>query len=93
MIGGYSVITQDVLPFSTTVSTREMKIFGANETGLERREFSDRLDRGTAESVPAADPVGPEYVAGGGAHSCGSGADPGGRRNSSNSWPPRNAGS
>jgi UDP-N-acetylglucosamine acyltransferase len=40
MIGGYSVVTQDVLPFATTVSTRENKIFGANRVGLERREFS-----------------------------------------------------
>jgi UDP-N-acetylglucosamine acyltransferase len=40
MIGGYSVVTQDVLPFATTVSTRENKIFGANRVGLERRQFS-----------------------------------------------------
>jgi UDP-N-acetylglucosamine acyltransferase len=40
MIGGYSVVTQDVLPFSTTVSTREIKVFGANKTGLERRGFA-----------------------------------------------------
>lgn len=40
IIGGYSVITQDVLPFSTTVAEREVKIFGANKTGLERRGFS-----------------------------------------------------
>lgn len=40
MIGGYSVITQDVLPFSTTVSAREVKVYGANATGLERRGFS-----------------------------------------------------
>lgn len=40
MIGGYSVITQDVLPFATTVSTREVKVFGANRTGLERRGFA-----------------------------------------------------
>ncbi len=39
MIGGYSVITQDVLPFSTTVSAREVKVYGANATGLERRGF------------------------------------------------------
>ena len=38
-VGGYSVVTQDVLPFSSTVSTREIKIFGANATGLERRGF------------------------------------------------------
>ncbi len=35
-----SVITQDVLPFSTTLSTREVKVFGENKTGLERRGFS-----------------------------------------------------
>ena len=40
MIGGYSVITQDVLPFSMTVSEREVKVFGANATGLERRGFA-----------------------------------------------------
>lgn len=46
IIGGYSVITQDVLPYSTTVSTRENKVYGANRTGLERRGFS-------AESIDA----------------------------------------
>jgi len=40
MIGGYSVITQDVLPYSMTVSDRPVKVFGANKTGLERRGFS-----------------------------------------------------
>jgi UDP-N-acetylglucosamine acyltransferase len=40
MIGGYSVITQDVLPFSTTSATREIKVYGENKTGLERRGFS-----------------------------------------------------
>jgi UDP-N-acetylglucosamine acyltransferase len=39
MIGGYSVITQDVLPFALTVSPRETKVFGPNKTGLERRGF------------------------------------------------------
>lgn len=39
IVGGYSVITQDVLPFSNTVSVREVKVFGANATGLERRGF------------------------------------------------------
>ena len=38
--GGYSVVTQDVLPFSNTVTAREAKVFGANSTGLERRGFS-----------------------------------------------------
>ncbi len=40
MIGGYSVITQDVLPFSTTSANREIKVYGENKTGLERRGFS-----------------------------------------------------
>jgi UDP-N-acetylglucosamine acyltransferase len=39
-IGGYSVIVQDVMPFSNTVSEREVKVFGANRVGLERRGFS-----------------------------------------------------
>jgi UDP-N-acetylglucosamine acyltransferase len=43
IVGGYSVITQDVLPFSSTVSERENHIFGANKVGLERRGFSPEL--------------------------------------------------
>ena len=43
IVGGYSVITQDVLPFSSTVSERENHIFGANKVGLERRGFSREL--------------------------------------------------
>ena len=39
IIGGYSVVTQDVLPYSMTVAEREIKTFGANKTGLERRGF------------------------------------------------------
>lgn len=42
-VGGYSVITQDVLPFSSTVSERETRVFGANRVGLERRGFSTEL--------------------------------------------------
>ncbi len=41
MIGGYSVITQDVLPYSMTVTEREARIFGANRVGLERRGFRE----------------------------------------------------
>jgi UDP-N-acetylglucosamine acyltransferase len=40
MIGGYSIVTQDVLPFSTTSGKREIKVYGENKTGLERRGFS-----------------------------------------------------
>jgi UDP-N-acetylglucosamine acyltransferase len=36
IIGGYSVVVQDVLPFSNTVSEREIRVFGANRIGLER---------------------------------------------------------
>src|SRR5713226_3196906 len=44
-IGGYSVVTQDILPYSSTVSEREIRVFGANRTGLERRGFSnDRIE-------------------------------------------------
>jgi len=46
IIGGYSVITRDVLPFSNTVTDREAKVFGENSTGLKRRDFS-------AESIDA----------------------------------------
>ncbi len=38
-VGGYSVITQDVLPFSMTVTPRESKVYGANKVGLKRRGF------------------------------------------------------
>ncbi len=39
-VGGYSVITRDVLPFSLTVSPRESRVFGENKVGLERRGVS-----------------------------------------------------
>ena len=40
MTGGYSVITQDVLPYSLISSPREPKVYGVNKTGLERRGFT-----------------------------------------------------
>ncbi len=40
IVGGYSVITQDVLPFSNTVSERPIKVYGANRIGMERRGFT-----------------------------------------------------
>ena len=43
-IGGGTIVTQDVLPFSLTSSRRENKAFGINKIGLTRRGFSaDRL--------------------------------------------------
>lgn len=42
IIGGYSgAITQDVLPYSMTVAKREVKTFGANRIGMERRGISN----------------------------------------------------
>src|SRR5437660_1083747 len=38
-VGPHTVITQDVLPYSLTVSERDVKVFGANRVGLERRGF------------------------------------------------------
>ena len=38
-IGGGTVVTQDVLPFSLTSATREARAFGMNKIGLERRGF------------------------------------------------------
>lgn len=40
-IGGYTVITQDVLPFSRTVHEREAKVYGVNVIGLRRKGFSN----------------------------------------------------
>ncbi|MGA9465986.1 MAG: acyl-ACP--UDP-N-acetylglucosamine O-acyltransferase [Terracidiphilus sp.] len=39
-IGGGTIVTQDVLPFSLTSSRRENKAFGINKVGLVRRGFS-----------------------------------------------------
>jgi len=38
-VGPHTVVTQDVMPYSLTVSEREIKVFGANRVGLERRGF------------------------------------------------------
>ena len=43
-IGGGTIVTQDVLPFSLTASRRENHAFGPNKVGLERRGFTpDRI--------------------------------------------------
>jgi UDP-N-acetylglucosamine acyltransferase len=36
-IGGFTVVTQDVLPFSKTTAPRPIGVYGANTIGLERR--------------------------------------------------------
>ena len=44
-IGGGTIVTQDVLPFSLTSSRRENKAFGINKVGLTRRGFTpERLN-------------------------------------------------
>ena len=40
-IGGGTIVTQDVLPYSLTSSRRENKAFGINKVGLSRRGFSE----------------------------------------------------
>lgn len=41
MIGGFSVVVQDILPFSLTAgSGRDLKLFDVNKVGLERRGFN-----------------------------------------------------
>lgn len=45
-IGGGTTITQDVLPFSKCVQPRDVRTYGLNSVGLERRGFSkERIDR------------------------------------------------
>lgn len=39
-IGGGTIVTQDVLPFSLTSARRENKAFGINKVGLSRRGFT-----------------------------------------------------
>jgi len=39
-VGGYSVVTKDVLPYSKTVSERNTRAYGPNVLGLERKGFT-----------------------------------------------------
>lgn len=49
-IGGYSVLTRDVLPYSQTVTPRESRVFGANKVGLKRRGFEQETIDGLQKS-------------------------------------------
>jgi UDP-N-acetylglucosamine acyltransferase len=49
-IGPYSVVKQDVLPYSLTSHKPEIAVFGANSIGLERRGF----DKSVIESLQTA---------------------------------------
>lgn len=44
-IGGGTTITQDVLPFSKTVASRDVSAYGMNTVGLRRRSFSEERIR------------------------------------------------
>ena len=48
-VGGYSVVTKDVLPYSKTVSERNTQAYGVNTLGLERKGFTaQQIDNITA---------------------------------------------
>jgi len=49
-LGPYSVVKQDVLPYSLTSHKPELGVFGANAVGLERRSF----EKATVESLQTA---------------------------------------
>jgi UDP-N-acetylglucosamine acyltransferase len=49
-VGPYSVIKQDVMPFSLTSAQPEVQVFGANSVGLGRRGF----EKGAVESLQTA---------------------------------------
>ena len=49
-LGPYSVVKQDVLPYSLTSHKPELAVFGANSIGLERRSF----DKSTIEALQTA---------------------------------------
>jgi UDP-N-acetylglucosamine acyltransferase len=44
-VGGYTVVTKDVLPYSKTVSERDTKAYGPNVIGLERKGFTSEQIR------------------------------------------------
>jgi len=49
-LGPYSVVKQDVLPYSLTSPKQELAVFGANAVGLERRRF----EKATVEALQTA---------------------------------------
>jgi UDP-N-acetylglucosamine acyltransferase len=49
-VGPYTVVKQDVLPYSLTSNTPEVAVFGANSVGLERRGF----DKAAVEALQTA---------------------------------------
>ncbi len=45
-MGGFTVATQDVLPFMKTVGARDTKSYGVNTIGLQRKGFSNEVVEG-----------------------------------------------
>ena len=45
-MGGFTVATQDVLPFMKTVGARDTKSYGVNTIGLQRKGFSSEVVEG-----------------------------------------------
>ena len=45
-MGGFTVATQDVLPFMKTVGARDTKSYGVNTIGLQRKGFSEEVVEG-----------------------------------------------
>ena len=64
-IGGGTIVTQDVLPFSLTSSRRENKAFGINKIGLSAARLFARTAGHPAEGIPAAADFAAEHIAGG----------------------------
>ena len=65
-IGGGTIVTQDVLPFSMTSARRENKAFGVNKHWIGAAGIQCGADQGAAEGIPAAAGVEVEHVAGSG---------------------------
>ena len=68
-VGPYSVIKQDVLPFSLTSHKPESRCSAPTAIGLERRGFDKAGDRIAADRLSPAHPRPTQYVPGHRAHS------------------------
>ena len=66
-IGGYSVITKDVLPYSKTVGNRP-HCYGPNSIGLRRKGFSTEAIEEIHHAFRLLSAVEAEHPAGGGRH-------------------------
>ena len=58
MVGSYSVIKQNVLPYSITASDHEVEVYGANRIGLERSGTSAEAIEALQNCFPPPDASG-----------------------------------